>query len=483
VTLVPLVGGGHSLLVNSAGGKFLMPALPKGFDINPNTGVIEGVIPSDFSDDAREYQVKISTVWGDATGSFRFYVKVASMSYPEAQLHFPAGGQVRLRPKITGGHPTLFSILPALPPGLKLDTRTGEIRGVLEKTQKPGHWKYFITATNTAGEFVTEIYLLIGPPAFDFRWFMLLGVTIAMIGMAVLSLRCMAKKPPNQVSVLSSYAPLDRAELCVDTETQPLRSQPPRVKSNNLAAYNNTNSNNSTNGARADPPRGRLSPLQTTPSTSPSTPVATSRPMKNQPARAPVPLQGPTRNPDQVPQRPAPTSPTSPISPSTTVASPTSPKSWLSSCQGDEDPVLGKYNCLAPCVGEPAKPPAPEPVPMRAIRDPMLMLEAPKPEPVMRMPLVWDTGQGEQTVYALSKPLGIRFNCVLPIKITHDNDGHGKDIGVKPGWVLKSINYVDLTRYTSFQEVDVIFREQIRKLPRSNRNPNARASSPSPWGQ
>jgi len=88
------------------------------------------------------------------------------------------------------------------------------------------------------------------------------------------------------------------------------------------------------------------------------------------------------------------------------------------------------------------------------------------PGPVT-IPLVWDTGRGDKTVWASKRPLGLHFNKgTLPIKITKEMEGHGKDIGIEVGWSLKSINGIDLTRYPSsqFQEVDDIFKGEVAKL-------------------
>jgi len=79
--------------------------------------------------------------------------------------------------------------------------------------------------------------------------------------------------------------------------------------------------------------------------------------------------------------------------------------------------------------------------------------------------LTWDVGNGkEKTVWAMKKPLGLVFDKVLPIKITIDKFGHGYDIGVRKGWILKRVNYIDLTRRRTFQEADEILISEIDQM-------------------
>jgi len=69
------------------------------------------------------------------------------------------------------------------------------------------------------------------------------------------------------------------------------------------------------------------------------------------------------------------------------------------------------------------------------------------------VPMVWDTPQGERTVYATQKPLGVQFRREFPLKVKHEPEGHGKELGVKVGWVLKSVNGVDVTGPGDYESV------------------------------
>jgi len=85
-----------------------------------------------------------------------------------------------------------------------------------------------------------------------------------------------------------------------------------------------------------------------------------------------------------------------------------------------------------------------------------------RPEPV-RVKLTWQTCKGTEDVYATRKPLGLRASK-LPITILGESPGHGQDIGIRAGWVLKAINDIDISN-KGFYEVDHLFHDEIGKLP------------------
>jgi hypothetical protein len=79
--------------------------------------------------------------------------------------------------------------------------------------------------------------------------------------------------------------------------------------------------------------------------------------------------------------------------------------------------------------------------------------------------MTWDIGdRRERTVWAMKKPLGIVFDKSLPITITTETPGHGYDIGIRKGWILKRVNYIDLTRKSTFEEADAVLLEEIDKM-------------------
>jgi hypothetical protein len=81
------------------------------------------------------------------------------------------------------------------------------------------------------------------------------------------------------------------------------------------------------------------------------------------------------------------------------------------------------------------------------------------------VPLTWDTPSGIKTVYATEKVLGLQFSPSLPVKISREQEGHGKDLGVEVGWSLRSVNGVDITCKTSFREVMKILHREVGLKP------------------
>merc|ERR1712232_1169212 len=76
------------------------------------------------------------------------------------------------------------------------------------------------------------------------------------------------------------------------------------------------------------------------------------------------------------------------------------------------------------------------------------------------VPLVWDTAHGQRTVYATKKPLGVQFRAEFPLKVKREPEGHGKDIGIQMGWILRSVNSIDVTAMTDIGRVnEILYRE------------------------
>merc|ERR1712070_540858 len=74
--------------------------------------------------------------------------------------------------------------------------------------------------------------------------------------------------------------------------------------------------------------------------------------------------------------------------------------------------------------------------------------------------LTWDTPDGEQTVLATKRPLGVQFLAEFPLKVKREPEGHSKEIGVKKGWILKSVNGIDVTAMHDIAKVnEILYRE------------------------
>jgi hypothetical protein len=74
--------------------------------------------------------------------------------------------------------------------------------------------------------------------------------------------------------------------------------------------------------------------------------------------------------------------------------------------------------------------------------------------------MVWETPEGERTVYATRKPLGVEFHPNFPLTVKREPEGHGKELGVQVGWVLKLVNGVAVKPHS---ETDSVLRLHGRR--------------------
>ena len=141
------------------------PALPAGVTIDPSTGVISGT-PLGLSP-ATSYLISAQNAGGSATFSMLLVVlppPPSALIYPNPRTYIVNLGITALMPSVTGAV-TSFSVSPALPQGLTLDTLTGRISGA--PTVTSARTDYFVTATNPGGStsFGLSIAIVIPPPA------------------------------------------------------------------------------------------------------------------------------------------------------------------------------------------------------------------------------------------------------------------------------------------------------------------------------
>ncbi|HEY5253672.1 MAG TPA: tannase/feruloyl esterase family alpha/beta hydrolase, partial [Acidobacteriaceae bacterium] len=127
------------------------PALPAGLSLSPATGIISGV-PTRVTNQAT-YTVKASNVSGSAAFALTITVNDQAPTWLlyTAQsavyaIHMPIAPN---SPTSAGGTITSYSVAPALPPGLSLNTSTGVISGT--PTLATTEADYVVTATDTGG--------------------------------------------------------------------------------------------------------------------------------------------------------------------------------------------------------------------------------------------------------------------------------------------------------------------------------------------
>ncbi|MFM7019787.1 MAG: putative Ig domain-containing protein [Aquirufa sp.] len=142
--LTPTVGGGSVITYT------VSPALPAGLTINSSTGVISGT-PTALSPSAN-----YTLTANNGTGFTTFAMNITVVDVAPSQLSYatPVGlvrtqAMTNLSPTVQGGAIVSYSVSPALPAGLSMNTTTGVISGT--PTAVTAQATYTITATNTGG--------------------------------------------------------------------------------------------------------------------------------------------------------------------------------------------------------------------------------------------------------------------------------------------------------------------------------------------
>ena len=152
----------------------ISPALPAGLNLNSTTGVISGT-PTAISP-ITNYTVTATNDGGSTSKEFSLAVRVDpvnSLQYTIASSYLRNNAVSNIFPTFSGNsHPVTFSINPALPAGLTLNTTTGTISGT--PTTITAANNYTIAATNDGGSetFTFPLAVRVDPPTnirYDFR--------------------------------------------------------------------------------------------------------------------------------------------------------------------------------------------------------------------------------------------------------------------------------------------------------------------------
>jgi hypothetical protein len=143
------------------------PALPAGLSINAATGVISGT-PSTVTAKA-SYTVTASNAGGSTTAVVAIVVNAVApvIAYASSYYSFTAAVAAQtITPTVSGGSIVSWSVNPALPAGLSLNTTTGTISGT--PTAGMAATAFVVTATNSGGDSVAKLTLAVsGAPLLD----------------------------------------------------------------------------------------------------------------------------------------------------------------------------------------------------------------------------------------------------------------------------------------------------------------------------
>jgi uncharacterized repeat protein (TIGR01451 family) len=148
-TVGALIGNLSPSVSGNVIGYSVSPALPSGLSLNTTTGVISGT-PTVVSANAT-YTVTATNSGGFATFGIQIQVNdiaPSGLSYNSPNV-FTVGTLIgNLTPSVSG-NVISYSVSPALPSGLSLNTTTGVISGT--PTVVSANATYTVTATNSGG--------------------------------------------------------------------------------------------------------------------------------------------------------------------------------------------------------------------------------------------------------------------------------------------------------------------------------------------
>jgi hypothetical protein len=137
------------------------PALPAGLSLNPNTGVISGTPTAVTA--AASYTVTATNAAGSITAALSLTVNEAAptaLTYSANPAVYPVGTAIANNtPSSGGGAVAAYSVAPAPPAGLSLNTVNGIISGT--PTARAAAANYTVTSTNTGGSATVSLNLTV----------------------------------------------------------------------------------------------------------------------------------------------------------------------------------------------------------------------------------------------------------------------------------------------------------------------------------
>lgn len=138
----------------------ISPALPTGLTLNTITGVISGIPTTPVTN--ANYTITASNSTGSTTATITMTINISaptSLTYGGTSFIYITGVAVTPLLPVVTGVVTSYSVLPALPAGLSLNSATGIISGSATATQ--GAILHTITATNAVGTTTASITITV----------------------------------------------------------------------------------------------------------------------------------------------------------------------------------------------------------------------------------------------------------------------------------------------------------------------------------
>jgi hypothetical protein len=446
--LSPMITGGAPTTYS------VKPALPKGLKLDPATGAIEGTLKKKEEVGKETYVITAANGGGKASTEITFAVAT-----PAAELHgekksYATGDKVKVVPEVSGFKATEYKVEPDLPKELALDKNTGEISGVLKNHKKPLP-KYEETAFGIeGGAKKPEAHWTVklpGPPA-AFPWWI---VVLLIVVIGVILYFCCKPEEPKTYQPLPQPEPEPKLVMLWDTPNGAVT----------------TKSMNTNLGLRFCVG---------------TAPVKISRDTGNL-GDLGIQVGWGLKQVNDTDLRSQPNAQgVANVLKQQGVGTMEVVMTWGTSgadktvfCDLDKKPLGIRFPAKFPLGVERDQDTTRDlgvqtgwtlktinGSSITGITDYLEMNSKLKAEGIglLEVPMTWGTGDGDKTVYAIRKPLGLKFPSELPLKISEENEGHGKEIGVLIGWELKNINGVDVSKMTDFKEVNDVLHANVKRI-------------------
>jgi hypothetical protein len=137
------------------------PALPAGLTLSSSTGVISGTPTA--AAPATTYTVTASNSAGSTTATVQITVKALSLSYSPSTITATVGQAIAAATPTVNGNISSYTVAPALPSGLTLNSTTGIISGT--PTTVAAQATYVVTASNASGSTTASLQITVNPAA------------------------------------------------------------------------------------------------------------------------------------------------------------------------------------------------------------------------------------------------------------------------------------------------------------------------------